>query len=93
VKLNTTDIQILSHLTKNPNATFKEIAEEISVSGKKIHPSTIFRRVSRLRELFEVKSFFKTKNQLIQYFIGLEVASSHIDDFLKNFENCPNPPN
>lgn len=89
MKLNETDIQILSHLTKNPDATFKEIAKAISESGKKIHPSTIFRRVSRLKELYDVRPFFDTKNQLVQYFVGLEVASNNIDNFLKTFENCP----
>jgi DNA-binding Lrp family transcriptional regulator len=89
VKLNATDIQILSHLTKHPKATFKEIAQEISNNGKKIHPSTIFRRVNRLKDLFTLKPFFKPQNQLIPYFIGLEIATSNIADFLKDFENCP----
>ena len=89
MKLNEIDIQILSHLTKNNDATFKEIAKVISSNGKKIHPSTIFRRVSRLKELYDVKSYFDTKNQVVQYFIGLEVASNNIEKFLKTFENCP----
>ena len=54
-----------------------------------MHPSTIFRRVNRLKELFTLKHFFDTRNQVVPYFLGLEVSSDNIQNFLKSFQNCP----
>ncbi len=87
--MDATDIQILAYITKNPNATLKEIAEEIRQNGKKLHPSTIFRRVNRLTNKYSLKPFFHIENEVIPYYLGLEVASDQIKEFLKTFQNCP----
>jgi len=86
--LDNIDIQILSYICKNPEATYKEIAGKID-SKKKIHPSTIFRRMNKLKKFYKMKPYISLENQFINYFVGLEIDIEKVDKFLSVFMNCP----
>jgi Lrp/AsnC family leucine-responsive transcriptional regulator len=84
-KLDDTDRRIMSLLSQNPDVSQVEIAKELKVSQPAVSS-----RIRKLEEKGALAHIVGTDVKKAQLFLAnLDVATNHVEQFLKSLEGCP----